>query len=744
MGSRGEGEELLCSLVESKAIGPAIKAVFDRGWQDKYADLLMHNIQKKDQTIRGVCNENYQEFISAIDSVITVKLDIQELKKEIVDLNKQVQQSGEKLVQESTELMKWRNVRKNLNGSIELLRNCQYLMSLVAKAKQQVDDQKYFLALKTLDQLQRLHLPKFADHGFAQHLEKQIPLMIRSVKDSATNEFETWLAAIREKSKRLGAFALTQMKAKVSLEAKGGENDDIATVDEQLDGASLFEKFEVNFGSVYQCLHIYENLHIDDEFHRLYKDKRKNQSETACELRNMTPKEFEGYYETYFAQLTGFFIVEDAVMKSGNGGGLLQRTDLESMWEHVVQSIKAVLHKHLASITELDLLLQVQQTVVTFCSTLAIYGMNVDPLHDFLYNERSKFEALLHAKLSKDITVILESERFEPLYLPTIAEYEQQVLAYELQDPSVNIDFPATMPFSKIVPQLCQAMQCYISLYHKYARNLQHMGEAIEKGVDVELMEVNKYINTILNKESQLHLSQVVQLSINSSFLSTACAWIHKATAYNNNQPSSLSLPAASMFLQTEGRCEDLVFELVSAKIDQFLSLAANFNWLPGGCCTQPSEYVVDCVTYLEIAFATMTSMSDPKREAIHFFACKHISSFLLEQLVATKKFNIIAIYNLNVDLKELENFATRCYIPALSSVFTELRQFIDLLLHTEFEHICDPQIKQNKFSHLSSEKLHKLMAKYKDIGLFGSLPPGVRNLKKKDVDLALKRLKQT
>jgi len=369
--------------------------------------------------------------------------------------------------------------------------------------------------------------------------------------------------------------------------------------------------------------------------------------------------------------------------------------------------------------------------------------MHVEPLYHFLYEERKKFESLLAQQLAKRVANILESERFEPLYLPTSLEYDKQVLAFELQDPSVNVEFPATMPFSKIVPEVCQAMQWYVQQYHTYAKDLPHMGDAIEKGVDAELMEVNNQIHRILSQENSLHISQVVQFSINASFLAVACSWIHKETAYNNTTPSSSTLAATGMFQQTKMRCEDLLFELLTAKIDQFMGLASSINWLPSQCATVPSEFIVDCVTYLECTLPSMTNMSDPIREAIHFTTCKHISSYLVDTLLAAKKFNIISIYNLNIDLQELEQFATRCSIPDLGIVFSELRQFIDLLLFHEFECITDPNIRQTKFSHLSSEKLIKMMSRYKDISLFGSLPQGVGKLKKKDVDLALKKLKQ-
>ncbi len=42
---------LLSSLVESEQLGPAVKAVYDRQWQDTYQTFLSANIDKKNAQV---------------------------------------------------------------------------------------------------------------------------------------------------------------------------------------------------------------------------------------------------------------------------------------------------------------------------------------------------------------------------------------------------------------------------------------------------------------------------------------------------------------------------------------------------------------------------------------------------------------------------------------------------------------------------------------------------------------------
>jgi len=71
----------------------------------------------------------------------------------------------------------------------------------------------------------------------------------------------------------------------------------------------------------------------------------------------------------------------------------------------------------------------------------------------------------------------------------------------------------------------------------------------------------------------------------------------------------------------------------------------------------------------------TMVFLDASVREAIHYRMCKYVSSTILAVLKEVKKFNLLAIFNLNHDVRELEEFALRCNVNGLVEVFSELRQ---------------------------------------------------------------------
>lgn len=141
---------MCCSIAFCRQLAPAIKAVFDRGWGDVYESLLNTGIRLKDAKIRDICHENYEEFIGAVETLLSLKLDMAEIKQGLGELSKNVQDSGKLLIKKAKQLQEARETRRKINEAMDVLRDCKFVMSLAAKANEQVDAKKYFSALKVV------------------------------------------------------------------------------------------------------------------------------------------------------------------------------------------------------------------------------------------------------------------------------------------------------------------------------------------------------------------------------------------------------------------------------------------------------------------------------------------------------------------------------------------------------------------------------------------------------------------
>ena len=106
------------------------------------------------------------------------------------------------------------------------------------------------------------------------------------------------------------------------------------------------------------------------------------------------------------------------------------------------------------------------------------------------------------------------------------------------------------------------------------------------------------------------------------------------------------------------------------------------------------------------------------------------------------KKFNIVSIYNLNYDVKRLEEFAKGRNIENLVDTFSEIRQLVNLLMSGRVDQILNKEVRLNEFPYLSPVKLVKVLERYRNLGVFSSCPEGIVNIRNKVVDQAVKKLK--
>lgn len=88
------------------------------------------------------------------------------------------------MVVQARRLLEYRTICTNIDAALDLMSKCSYVLNLAIKAQDQIDNSKYLVALKvalpvlaeccaqwcaqTIDQLQRIHLPRFPNYAFAK------------------------------------------------------------------------------------------------------------------------------------------------------------------------------------------------------------------------------------------------------------------------------------------------------------------------------------------------------------------------------------------------------------------------------------------------------------------------------------------------------------------------------------------------------------------------------------------------
>lgn len=126
-----------------------------------------------------------------------------------------MQLSGEELIEKKQTLITHKRILNNIEITISTLRHCLGILDKTNKINLQIENHKYYSALRVVEELQTVHLYHIIQYGFAQHMQECIPLMKEKIKVAVTKEMKTWLIKIRESSRKVGSLAMEQMSDKI-------------------------------------------------------------------------------------------------------------------------------------------------------------------------------------------------------------------------------------------------------------------------------------------------------------------------------------------------------------------------------------------------------------------------------------------------------------------------------------------------------------------------------------------------
>ena len=67
---------------------------------------------------------------------------------------------------------------------------------------------RYYPALKTLEQLEHIHLPSISHYRFHEHMKKNLSKVRESIKEASMSDLKDFLESIRKYSPKIGEVAM--------------------------------------------------------------------------------------------------------------------------------------------------------------------------------------------------------------------------------------------------------------------------------------------------------------------------------------------------------------------------------------------------------------------------------------------------------------------------------------------------------------------------------------------------------
>ncbi|CAI8602062.1 unnamed protein product [Vicia faba] len=768
------GDDLL--LANGDDVAPLVRHAFQTGRPEGLLRQMSFVVKEKEAEIEETCKTHYEEFILAVDELRGVLFDAQELKSQLHGDNFKLQQVGSALLVKLEELLECYSVKKNVAEAVNMSKNCVQVLELCVNCNSQISEGQFYSALKTVDVLEKNYLHNIPLKALKMVLERRIPVIKSYVEKNICGQVNEWMVQIRSSARNIGQTAIgrtatVRQKDEEMLEQqRKAEEQCISGVgnlaytldDEELDEDPVI-KFDLT--PLYRACHIHDFLGIREKFREYYYTNRLLQLNSDLEMSSAQP--FVESYQTFFAQIAGFFIVEDRVLRTA--GVLLVADQVETMWETAVAKTTSLLEEQFSSMESATHLLLVKDYVTLFGSTLRQYGHDIGTLLDVLDSSHNKYHQLLLEECRQQTVEVLGNGSYDQMLIKKESDYENVVLSFNLQTSETMPAFPYVAPFSSMVPDVCRIVRSFIKgsidyLSHGIGMHM-HVFDVVRKYLDNFLIDIlNATILDTINS-GNIGVPQVMQIATNIAVLERACDFFLRHAAQLCGIPcrpvemAQEALSAKAALKTSRDAAYVALLTMVNKEIDKLMTLTVDVNWTPEETNQNGNDYIHEVIIYLH-------SILTPAQQILPLDTMYKVGSGVFEHISnvivaafsndGVKRFNTNAVINIEYDLQIIENFADeRFYSAGLGEIYNEgsfknclveARQLINLLLSSQAENFMNPVIREKSYYALDYKKVSAICDKFKDSpdGIFGSLANknAKQSAKKKSMDVLKKRLK--
>ena len=246
---------------------------------------------------------------------------------EILDLNKSIQSSTERLAHQKKALVESRAHRQNIDETSRAIQDCLEVLRLANQVHDLLARKNHYAALRALEELQNVHLKGVTQYKIAAMIQGSVPATQRAIAEAVMSDLNTWLYRIREMSQYLGEIALfhtEQRKSRLKVRTEQipylehfNLNSAIELVADENEEYDLLhnEDLQVDFTPLFECLHIHQALGHMDKFRIEYANTRRRQKDLLLPPSVTLVDEDGASLHNLLEEMAGFALVERATMK---------------------------------------------------------------------------------------------------------------------------------------------------------------------------------------------------------------------------------------------------------------------------------------------------------------------------------------------------------------------------------------------------------------------------------------------
>ncbi|TFK55453.1 rsec15 [Heliocybe sulcata] len=702
-------------------LGPIIKQIHQNRQQEAYLRTVQGLIESKDAEIERICGENYQDFISSVSTLFTIKSYTKNLRERITTLDGNVAQVGRGLVEKKRALLQSKKTAANLDEAIDNLQACLRVLDVVNRVGEMVQEGKYWSALRSLEDIQSMPPTSLSQTPFFQHLLSSLPSLRGQIKDAVTASTKQWLLDIRNISGQVGELAFEAMDVRVKRWKTRRERDPMlrstrvgsavewVTYEKTEFDALNNENVTVDFKPLYQCIHIYTALDSLDELRKSYQADRKAQSDLILP----SPLSISAL-SNLLNEISGYFIIETHVLKTT--GTFRSERDVEELWDTLTGRLTDLIDYALKRETNPDEFSKAKELLIGFAMTMEAYEYNTTNMYAFILLLFERYASLLEKQFKKRFDDILLQDDSTPMQVDSAQErdavFEVVWISKSEREELLRAPLPLVLPWSQSFYLCCQSIHTFIERFYQFvdgvSQHQRNVDELLGKALD-SLLSTDISENIARRLATTSTLTQIAQMVTNLEHFQVAC------TEIEGTIPGLKA--AQSSFASTISKSLARITSLITSKLDDFFELS-EYDWTPATRESAPSVYLYELFNWLTTVLDSLVIKDNYKNEAYQG-AVNYIASCLMDFLTGPNipMINENAISNILVDVDFLEEELKGIGRGHSTSAFAELRSTTSITLSDTVQDYLVPSIRQTSYSAVKPKRLQALLDKLAKFG---------------------------
>lgn len=639
--------------------GPTFRSILESDANDILSDQIEARIRSHDKDIERICNLYYQGFIDSIRELLHVRTQANNLNEEVMQLDDTLGKASTGVLAKGKELVRARKVESNIANTIDALGSCLPVLECFNKLLKQVEEKRYYPALKTLEVLENEHLQKMEKYRFANQMKSAVPKLKEQIKQSSEEDFRAFLENIRKFSPKIGEMAMRHTKKHqrrdlISIideyKTTMSSNDDYVVDEDDLSAQDL-----IDFSPIYRCLHIYTVLNDKEYFEKDYRKQRRDQAKLVLQAPQAMHDNLEAY-KNYIYSIVGFFIVEDHVMNTA--GDVVNRSYLDDLWSSSLSRAVNVLSMSSSSCTDPNILLRIKNLIMLCITTLKTYGYTVSQLWGLLLEMRDHYNEVLLQRWVNEFREILNKCDYLPLKVRDQEQYDAVLEHFPFHSEQLEAQpFPKKFPFSTMVPEVYHQAKEFMYACMKFSEELtlspNEIAAMVRKAANLLLTRSFSGCLSAIFRNPSLALMQVVQIIIDTQYLEKAGPFLDDFVCKMTGTQQEIKQAPSAMFQVARTEAEMQVSAKLCSKLDEFFEELESYDWLLLDPKGHASPFITDMVTFLQSTFQSFSYLLPNVAQIACKKACEHIANSFYKLLLSddVKQISTGALQQISLDL---------------------------------------------------------------------------------------------